>query len=153
MTPSYIPVPRDLSRVKDKVLFNLTKRQLVCFSVAARLGVPSFFLVKQIAPVSTAAITMMIIMMPFFFFAMYEKNGRYLEVILKHFIEAVFIRPKERPYKTNNNYSALERYAHANDEIVDLMMYSLAMHPERNKKNTEVIDFDSLYKERKKTPF
>lgn len=152
MTASYISVPRDLSRVKDKVLFNLTKRQLVCFSIAALLGVPTFFLVKQIASLSTAAITMMIIMMPLFFFAMYEKNGQHLEVILKHFIDAVFIRPKVRPYKTNNNFSALERYAQANDEIVDLLMYSLAMHPERNKKNKEVIDFDSLYKERKKFP-
>ncbi|MBQ7200071.1 MAG: PrgI family protein, partial [Eubacterium sp.] len=79
MAASYISVPRDLTKVKSKVMFNLTKRQLVCFSVAALLGVPSFFLIKQIAPTSTAAIGMMIIMMPFFFLAMYEKNGQHLE--------------------------------------------------------------------------
>lgn len=28
---AYIPVPRDLTRVKSKVFFNLTKRQLICF--------------------------------------------------------------------------------------------------------------------------
>ena len=28
---AYISVPRDLTRVKSKVFFNLTKRQLVCF--------------------------------------------------------------------------------------------------------------------------
>ena len=75
MAASYISVPRDLTKVKSKVMFNLTKRQLICFSVAALLGVPSFFLIKHIASTSTAAIGMMIIMMPFFFLAMYEKNG------------------------------------------------------------------------------
>ena len=82
MAASYISVPRDLTKVKSKVMFNLTKRQLICFGLAALLGVPSFFLIKQFAAVSAAAIGMMVIMMPFFFLAMYEKNGQHLEVIL-----------------------------------------------------------------------
>ena len=117
MAASYISVPRDLTKVKSKVMFNLTKRQLICFSVAALLGVPSFFLIKQIASTSTAAIGMMVIMMPFFFLAMYEKNGQHLEVILGHLIEAVFIRPKQRPYKTDNYYAALMRQAQAEKEV------------------------------------
>ena len=44
---SYIAVPRDLTKVKSKVMFNLTKRQLVCFSLAALIGVPSFFLAEE----------------------------------------------------------------------------------------------------------
>ena len=39
---SFISVPRDLSRVKSKILFNLTKRQLICFGTAAAIGLPSF---------------------------------------------------------------------------------------------------------------
>ena len=46
---AYIPVPRDLTRVKTKVFFNLTKRQLLCFGAAALIGVPIFFLVKATA--------------------------------------------------------------------------------------------------------
>lgn len=49
---AYIPVPRDLTRVKTKVFFNLTKRQLICFSAAALIGVPSFFLLKSTGNVS-----------------------------------------------------------------------------------------------------
>ena len=30
---SYIAVPRDLTKVKSKIMFNLTKRQLICFSL------------------------------------------------------------------------------------------------------------------------
>ena len=29
----YVPVPKDLTKVKTKLAFNLTKRQLICFSL------------------------------------------------------------------------------------------------------------------------
>ena len=35
---AYVPVPKDLNAVKTKVLLNLTKRQLICFSLAALVG-------------------------------------------------------------------------------------------------------------------
>lgn len=40
---AYVPVPKDLTKVKTKVAFNLTKRQLVCFGGGALIGVPLFF--------------------------------------------------------------------------------------------------------------
>ena len=70
---AYIPVPRDLTRVKTKVFFNLTKRQLLCFGAAALIGVPIFFLVKATGNVSLAALSMMIVMLPLFFLA--KLNG------------------------------------------------------------------------------
>ena len=104
---AYIPVPRDLTRVKSKVLFNLTKRQLICFAAAAAVGVPLFFLVKTTGNVSLATLSMIIIMLPLFFLALYEKDGQPLEVIARHFIHARFIRPKVRPYKIHSYYDAL----------------------------------------------
>ena len=125
MAASYISVPRDLTKVKSKILFNLTKRQLICFGVAALIGVPSFFLIKSVATVNVAVMGIMVIMMPIFFFAMYEKNGRPLEVYLGHFIEAVFVRPKKRPYRTDNYYSALERCARAEREVRKIVRVSM----------------------------
>ena len=125
MAASYISVPRDLTKVKSKVFLNLTKRQLICFSLAAVLGLPSFFLIKTVMPVSVSAMCMMIIMMPFFFFALYEKNGQGLEVILKNFIKSTFIRPKERAYMTNNIYERLEKEAKANKEIREIIKYRM----------------------------
>ena len=43
---AYVNVPKDLTKVKTKVLFNLTKRQLICFGSGALIGVPLFFLLK-----------------------------------------------------------------------------------------------------------
>ena len=120
----YIPVPRDLSRVKAKVFFNLTKRQIICFGLAALIGVPSFFLLKTVVKVNTAVMGMMVIMMPFFFLAMYEKNGQPLEVILNHMIQAVFKRPKIRPYMTDNYYAALLRQAKAEKEVENIVRLS-----------------------------
>ena len=37
---AYVNVPNDLSRIKTKLAFNLTKRQLVCFGTAAVIGIP-----------------------------------------------------------------------------------------------------------------
>ena len=118
---AYIPVPRDLTRVKTKVFFNLTKRQLICFSAAALIGVPSFFLLKSTGNVSLASLGMIVIMLPMFFLAMYEKDGQPLEVIAKHFIESKFIRPKIRPYKTNNYYVALMRQQQLEKEVIAIV--------------------------------
>ena len=132
---SYISVPRDLTKVKSKVMFNLTKRQLICFGVAALLGVPSFFLLKKVGSTSMAAMGMMVIMMPFFFMGMYEKNGEPLEVILDHFIKANFIRPKIRPYTTNNYYAALIRQAKAEQEVEAIVGNNSEDVREKGKRN------------------
>ena len=114
---AYIPVPRDLTRVKSKILFNLTKRQLICFGLAALIGVPSFFLIRSFGGTSLAVMCMIIIMIPMFLLAMYEKDGQPLEVFAKHFIITKFIRPKIRPYKTDNYYEILHRVAAAEKEV------------------------------------
>ena len=44
---AYVTVPKDLTHVKSKVLFGLTKRQLVCFSGALLTGGPLYFLTRN----------------------------------------------------------------------------------------------------------
>lgn len=114
---AFISVPRDLSRVKTKVFMNLTKRQLLCFGAGALVGVPLFFVLKSTGNISFAAMGMIVVMMPMFFLAMYEKDGQPLEVVAKHFYEARFKRPKVRPYKTNNYYAAVMRQYQVEKEV------------------------------------
>ena len=57
-------------------------------------------------------------MLPLFFLAMYErKDGQPLEVIAGHFIQSKFIRPKIRPYQTNNYYDVLMRQYELEKEV------------------------------------
>ena len=62
---AYVPVPKDLNAVKTKVMFNLTKRQLICFGGGAAVAVPLFFLCKTFMDKSVAAIIMVIVLFPF----------------------------------------------------------------------------------------
>ena len=99
----YVPVPKDLTKVKTKVAFNLTKRQLICFSIAGVVGVPVYFLSRGTIGNSAAALVMIGLMMPFFFFSMYERDGQPAEKILKNRLRFM-LWPKQRPYKTENIY-------------------------------------------------
>ena len=106
---AYVPVPKDLNAVKTKVMFNLTKRQLVCFGSGSAVAVPLFFLCKAFMSTTVAAIIMVIVLLPFMLLAMYEKNGQPLEKIVHNIVQVCFLRPKQRPYKTNNFYAVLAR--------------------------------------------
>ena len=114
---AYISVPRDLTKVKSKVAFNLTKRQLICFGAAALIGVPLFFVLRDTAGNSGATLGMMAVMLPMFFLAMYQKNGQPAEKILRYYFQARFVRPKVRPYKTNNYYSILMKGGMTHDSV------------------------------------
>lgn len=114
---AYVPVPKDLTRVKSKFLFNLTKRQVVCFGLGALAGLPVFFLTKEAIGVSMAAALMIVIMLPFFMFAMSERNGQPLEVLLKHYIQARFVRPRTRVFETENFYATLEQNTRNRREV------------------------------------
>lgn len=89
---AYVPIPKDLTKVRQKLILNLTKRQVICFSGGALIGVPLFFLTKNALPGSMATFLMIFAMMPFFAFGMYEKNGEPLEVVLRHIIESRYLR-------------------------------------------------------------
>jgi hypothetical protein len=52
---------------------------------------------------------MMLIVLPFFLLAMYEKDGQPLEKVLMNMLRMRFQRPGVRPYRTENFYAALQK--------------------------------------------
>jgi hypothetical protein len=105
----FVPIHKDLSSVKTKIALNLTKRQLICFSSAAAVGVPTYLLSRGTIGNDGAAMLMIGLMLPFFFFAMYERDGQPAEKILRNFIRTRLFMPRKRPYLTENLYSTLEK--------------------------------------------
>ena len=103
---AYVSVPKDLTKVKNKVAFNLTKRQLICIGIGAAMGIPSYFLLRNVMGNSNAATVMVLLMLPAFLFAMYEKDGMHLEDVLMHMIRVKFLRPHVRKYETENYYES-----------------------------------------------
>lgn len=113
---AYVPVPKDLSKVKTKVALNLTKRQIICFSLAGICGLPVYFLTKSALGTDVAATLMVILMLPFFFFAMYEKDGFPAEKILLHIINQKLRRPGVRVYKSENLYDRMMEFGRIEKE-------------------------------------
>ena len=98
----YVNVPNDLSKIKTKIAFNLTKRQLICFGAGAAIGVPTYLLTRQAIGNTGALFAMLTIMLPAFLLAMYEK-------VIRNIIRVRFTRPGIRPYRTENIYAPFAR--------------------------------------------
>lgn len=109
---AYVSVPKDLTKVKSKVMFNLTKRQVVCLGTAAALGLPFYFLTKDHIGTSSAATGMVLLMLPAFFFAMYEKDGLPFEKLLMNMLSVKLFRPAVRRYEVENLYEGEEEISH-----------------------------------------
>lgn len=112
-----VAVPKNLSGIKTKVAFNLTKRQLICFSAAGAVGIPFYIFTKNVIGTQASALLMVVIMLPFFFLAMYEKDGFPAEKVLYFIIRQKFLTPGIRPYKSENLYRKLEEKEQMEREV------------------------------------
>ncbi len=82
---------------------------------------------------------MIVVMLPCFLVAMYEKHGQPLEVVIKNIIQTKLIRPKVRPYQTENLYALLEKQRALEKEVSAIV------------KRTDKKDAGSRRKQRKLT--
>ena len=96
---AYVPVPKDLSNVKTKVMFNLTKRQLIGFGVAGIIGIPTYLKTRNILGNDLAVFLMIILTIPIFFVVFYEKDGLTCEKYLKYIYLHERYQPKVRVSK------------------------------------------------------
>ena len=112
-----VAVPKDLSGIKTKVALNLTKRQIICFSGAIITATPTYFLTRNILGTSGSTFLLMLVAMPFFFFAMYSRDGFPAEKILMFMIRQKFLTPGIRPYKSQNLYARLEDKERISKEV------------------------------------
>jgi hypothetical protein len=114
---AYVSVPKDLAEVKTRLVFNLTKRQVICFGAAAAIGVPLFLTFRGILGNTGAMILMIAAVIPAFFFFFYSKDGvipaeKFLLLVLRQ----KFFYPKIRVYRTTNMYAVIENIAHSEQE-------------------------------------
>lgn len=112
-----VAVPKNLSGIKTKVAMNLTKRQLVCFGSAGAVGIPFYIFTKGVIATQASALIMVALMLPFFFLAMYEKDGFPAEKILYFMLRQKILTPGIRPYKSENLYRQLEEKERMKKEV------------------------------------
>lgn len=108
---AFVPVPKDLSKVKTKVALNLTRRQLISFSLGGLVGFVIYSNTKKLVPSDIALLIMMAGVLPFFFLGVYEKDGLTFEKLIKYYYESKIRNPEVRIYKNENSYEALVKGA------------------------------------------
>src|SRR5699024_10933080 len=118
---SHVNITKDLTEVKSKVVFGLTQRQLIFFALAALVAVPTYFLTRKSLGNDIALILLIVTALPFFFFALYEKNGQTPEKMLRNYFRVRFLTQQARPYRTENRFAALERQAYFDEEVKQLV--------------------------------
>lgn len=96
---AYVPIPKDLDRIKTKVAFNLTKRQLIGFAVAGLIGVPVYLTVKRYLPNDISMIFLLISTFPVFYITFFNKDGLTFEKYFKYFYLHKFYQPTKRVRK------------------------------------------------------
>lgn len=96
---AYVQVPKDMTEVQTRLIMNLTKRQVICFGIAAAVGIPVYIAANS-AFGSTAAMMLMIATtLPAFFFAIYKKDGIPAEKFILLVIRQKFFYPPIRTKK------------------------------------------------------
>lgn len=129
-----VDVAKDPKAIKSKFIGNFTKRQVICFGAAAVVGVPFYLMTRKVIGTDVAALLMVAVMLPFFFIAMYEKDGVPAERYIKQVIEMKFIRPGIRRYKVENLYEQLREREKMKKEVEALESKQRKWKEERTSK-------------------
>ena len=100
----YVRVPRDIKRVQPKFFGPLTKRQTCTMALGIGLGGLGYYLSKPYIGASNAVFVLMAFMVPILLTGLFEKDGRYLEDIIRDFATVKLLRPGIRVYRSDNTY-------------------------------------------------
>ena len=96
---AYVPIPKDLKKVKTKVAFNLTKRQLIGFTLAGLVGIPVYLFMRKFVANDIAILFLIVSTLPIFFITLFEKDGLTFEKYFKYIYLHKFYQPQKRVRK------------------------------------------------------
>ena len=118
--PISVDMVTDPTKVKPKFIGSFTKRQVICYGLAALIGIPFYLLVKDTIGKETAALFMVALMFPFIIASMYEKDGLPAERYFFRFFLWKFIRPVKRTYKKENRFEREAKRKKMEEEVMKL---------------------------------
>lgn len=93
---AYVPIPKDLKKVRTKVAFNLTRRQLIGFTLAGLVGIPVYLFMRKFVANDIAILFLIVSTLPIFFVTLFEKDGMTFEKYFKYIYLHKFYQPQKR---------------------------------------------------------
>lgn len=120
---AYINMTKDFSEM-PKIIpgIGLTKRQVIALIAGAGISLLMFFLLKPYLEITYRVTVMAAIALPIFLLVLHKKDGMYMEVHIRYFIETHFIRNTERPYQTQNMYALLMEEKRIEEEVEKIVL-------------------------------
>jgi len=83
-----VRIPKEITEYKEKIIFGLSIRQLICFTVAITLGVGTYILVTKWSNADVASYVVIVEVMPIFAIGFIKKNGftfeKYAAMMFRH---------------------------------------------------------------------
>ena len=116
----YENITGDLSKIKAKIVFGLTLRQIICFGLGIVISVPFFFLTRKVIGLEMASFLVMLIASPFFVLGIYEKNSLPVEWIIFYSIRRTKLRDGERKRSIKTKEEIKKREDFIRKEIKEL---------------------------------
>lgn len=103
----YVNIPKDLSDVRAKLIFGLTRRGLIVAALALVVYLPLYFFLRSVIGGGAVWLMMLLATPPFLWGIWPVHDGRPIEKIVLNFLR-VHARPRILPYRTENLYARME---------------------------------------------
>lgn len=115
---AYVTIHKDITNVAKTTPIGLTYVQTICLAVGGILGFGLYFLTSEKLGSGLASLLMMVSAAPFVFLGMYkDRTGKNFFELLPYIYGLYFKTNGERPYVSENIYSAMERQAELDSSI------------------------------------
>ncbi|MGL5972739.1 MAG: PrgI family protein [Oscillospiraceae bacterium] len=134
-------IPKDIEEYKEKIIFGLSVRQLLCCTISLLLGGGLFYIFKDIS-IEISSYLVIILVMPTLSLGFIKINGIYLDKYIKYVFKHIF-GTRRRVYKTKIEIQEVEEMYNGKEK----------QKPEREIKNfiPTKKDIKKRYKITKKT--
>ena len=102
-----VRIPKEITEYKEKIIFGLSIRQLLCFSVAIVIGITTYYFANKQFGQDAASYIVIAEVIPIFALGFFKKDGfnfeKYVVLVFRH-----FFGQGKRKYEVELNITKLE---------------------------------------------
>lgn len=152
-----VRVPKEITEYKEKIIFGLSIRQLICFIIALLVGISTYFIANKYLGSDIASTIVMVEVMPIFAIGFIKKNGftfeKYIALMIRHKLGV-----NKRGYKTNllindiviKNVAADKKKDKQKRSVLNVTNFKIKKDKNGDKKRRECEVFEITKKSRKR---